>query len=255
MKPITVARPNAATGLFWIKEGWRLFKLAPVPWMGMTAFAFMLLIGLSMIPLVGRFAVELLTPFLAAGYFSAARAAQEGELVSFIHLGAGIQNGRDALLRIGLAYLVASLLIFVIVGHLTGTDLRELMQALQDPTALSEPEFNRLMTTALPAVMLLSLLYVPVVMATWFAPGLALFDGFSATQALWWSLWAGWVNWRPILYYGLVVGVLGMGALMIPFGLGLLAFMPLATISSYVAYRMIFVPVEAGDEDATEPVS
>lgn len=252
MKSLTVARPDAVSGLFWIKEGWRLFKQAPVPWMGMTALVFMVFIGLSMIPVVGRFVVELLTPFMAAGYFSAARAAQNGELVSFVHLGAGVQTGRDALLRIGVGYLFASLLIFVVVGHLAGGDLNEIMRALQDPSALSEAEFERLMAAALPAAALASVLFMPVVMATWFSPGLVVFDGYSAAQGLWWSLWACWVNWRPILYYGLVLGVLFMAAIVIPFGLGLLVFLPLAMISSYVAYRMIFAPVETPQEVAAE---
>ncbi len=243
MTQLAISRPPTATGLFWIKEGWRVFKLAPVPWMGMTALAFMVIIGINMIPVVGHYAIELLSPFMVAGYFSASRAALAGEPVTFIHLGAGAKLGRDSLLRIGLAYLVASLLIFALVNLITGTDLRELLVKLQDPAALDPAEFNRLVNAALPAAMLTSLLFAPLLMATWFAPGLALFDAYASGRALWWSLWACWVNWRPILYYSLILGAFGMVALIIPYGLGMLVFMPVTLISTYVAYRMIFTRV------------
>jgi len=244
MNSLTISRPPASAGLLWIKEGWRLFKLAPVPWMGMTALAFMVIIGVSMIPWVGHFAIELLSPFLVAGYFSASRAALAGEPVTFIHLAAGSQSGRDTLLRIGVAYMVGSLLVFALVNLLTGSDLREVMQQVQDPAALPPAELERLVAAALPAMMLASALFAPLLMATWFSPGLALFDEFSAGRALWWSLWACWVSWRPILYYSLVLGALGMVALVIPFGLGMLVFLPVTLISTYVAYRTIFTPIE-----------
>lgn len=250
MTSITISRHNASTGLLWIKEGWRLFKQAPVPWMGMTSLVFMVIIGINMIPVIGHFVIELLSPFLVAGYFSASRAAMAGEPVTFIHLGAGAQRGRDALLRIGAAYLAGSLLVFALVDLTTGSDLRELLRQAQDPAALSPAEMNQLVGAALPAMLLGSALLAPLLMATWFAPGLAMFDGFPASRALWWSLWACWVNWRPILYYSMVLGALGALALIIPFGLGLLVFLPLTLISTYAGYRMIFAAVDTAE---TEP--
>lgn len=252
MTQLTISRPNAATGLFWIKEGWRLFKQTPIPWMGMTALVFMVIIGVNMIPGIGHYAIELLSPFVVAGYFSASRAAMAGEPVTFIHLGAGGRNGRDALLLIGVVYLFGSLLIFTLANLLGDGDLRALMQQAQDPGALSPAEFNRLVADALPGMLLASILFAPLLMATWFSPGLALFDAFPAGRALWWSLWACWVNWRPLLYYSLILGTLGMVALVIPFGLGLLVFLPVTLISTYVAYRMIFTPIEEAVAESGE---
>lgn len=252
MTSITISRHNASAGLLWIKEGWRLFKQAPVPWMGMTALVFMVVIGINMIPVIGHFLIELLSPFLVAGYFSASRAAMAGEPVTLIHLGAGAQRGRDTLFRIGAAYLAGSLLVFALVDLTTGSDLRELLRQAQDPAALSPAEMNQLVAAALPAMLLGSALLAPLLMATWFAPGLAMFDGFPARRALWWSLWACWVNWRPLLYYSLVLGALGALALIIPFGLGMLVFLPLTLISTYVGYQMIFVVVDAPTDTATD---
>lgn len=253
MTSITISCHNASAGLLWIKEGWRLFKQSPVPWMGMTALVFMVVIGINMIPLIGQFAIELLSPFLVAGYFSASRAAMAGEPVTFIHLGAGVQRGRDVLLRIGIAYMAGSLLVFALVDLMTGSDLRELLRQAQNPAALSPEEMNQLVGAALPAMLLGTTLLTPLLMATWFAPGLAMFDDFPARRALWWSLWACWVNWRPIFFYSLVLGGLGVLALIIPFGLGLLVFLPLTLISTYVGYRMIFAAVDAAEPEVSEP--
>ena len=105
---------------------------------------------------------------------------------------------------------------------------------------------------ALPGMLLAMVMLTPLLMATWFSPGLALFEDFPAGQALWWSLWACWVNWRPILYYSLILGLLGAVALAIPYGLGLLVFLPLALISTHVAYRMIFTPVQTPQTESAD---
>ncbi len=244
MTPLTISRPPASAGLLWIKEGWRLFKEAPVPWAGMTALVFMVILGVNMIPWIGRHAIELLSPFLVAGYFSASRAALAGEPVTFIHLGAGWQRGRNTLFGIGGIYLVCSMLVFALASQLAGADVRELLQQAQNPAALTPEQLNQIVGAALPGMMLVAILLTPLLMATWFSPGLAMFEGFPPGRALWWSLWACWINWRPLLVYSLVLGALGTVALVIPFGLGMLVFLPLTLISTYVAYRMIFTPIE-----------
>lgn len=245
LPPPIISRPTAATGLAWIKQGWRLFRLAPVPWSGMTALVFLVLMGVGSLPWVGGIAVYLLSPFMVAGYFSASRAGAEGEPVTFVHLGAGFREGRQALLVMGTAYALATFLIFHMVGFLTGGDLAALLQQPHTPGTLTPAEAERLLDTALPALGLGTLLLTPLLMATWFSPGLVLFHGFPAGKAMWWSLWACAVNWRPLLSYSLILGLLGLVALMIPLGLGLLVFLPWALTSTYAAYRDIFTP---GDE-------
>jgi len=245
MSPLTIARPPTIAGLTWIKEGWRLFKLAPVPWTGMTALVFLVLMGFGMLPVVGGLLVHVLSPFVVAGFLAASRGGERGEPITFVYLGAGWREGRDALLVIGVAYMLATLLIFHLVGFLTGGDLEALLRQAQNPGALTPEEAERMVSTALPALGLGSLLFAPLLMATWFSPGLVLFERFPAGRALWWSFWACAVNWRPILYYSLILGLAGIVAVLIPFGLGLLVFVPWTLTSTYAAYRDIFVPVES----------
>lgn len=245
MQSLTVHRPPAAQGLSWIQQGWQLFKAAPVPWAGMTALVFLVLMGVGALPYAGGLLVHVLSPFIVAGYLAASRAGRNDEPVTFLFLLAGFQQGRNSLLVIGLAYMVATLLVFKAVSLMTGGDMSLLMAQIERPHALTPEEAEALLQGILPALALGSLFMTPLLMATWFSPGLAHFEGFAPGKAVWWSLWACAVNWRPILYYSLMLGLAGIVAVLIPFGLGLLVFVPWTLTSTYAAYRDLFVPVES----------
>lgn len=242
MPALTVSRPPAAQGLAWIRQGWMLFKQAPVPWAGMTALVFLVLMGVGALPYVGGFLVHALSPFIVAGFLAASRAADRGELVNFLFLGAGFREGRDSLFIIGMAYMLASLLAFRLVAFFTGGDLAALMAQVERPHALTPEEAEALLQGIFPALGLGALLMTPLLMATWFSPALAHFDAYRPVKAMWWSLWACAVNWRPLLVYSSILGLVGIAALLIPFGLGLLVFIPWTLTSTYAAYQDIFVP-------------
>ncbi|MDD3529294.1 MAG: BPSS1780 family membrane protein [Gallionellaceae bacterium] len=242
---LRVARPAAGAGLAWLKAGWGWFSPAAIAWMGMTAMVFLLLLGAALIPHLGGRLVELLSPFLVAGYMAAARAAERGEPITFLHLGSGFTGPqRIGLAIIGGIYLAGLLLIDLVIRQMGGEGMQQLAVLAANQAEVDPQQMQTIVSQALPAILVGLLLLVPLVMATWFAPALVLFDGFSAANAMWWSLWACTVNWRPLLLYSLLVGVIGVAAMLIPLGLGLLAFLPVALCSTYAAYRAIFL---AGD--------
>jgi uncharacterized membrane protein len=243
MRQLTLARPPFAAGLAWIRTGWLLFKPSAIAWTGMTALVFMLLIGLSSLPGIGGLFAYVLSPFLVAGFFAAAQAARAGEIVTFFYLAAGFREAPRQLAIIGLFNLLATLLVFKIVMSLTGGDLEMILQQTQNPASIDPQKAEELIRQMLPSLLLGLGLLTPLLMATWFSPGLVQFDGFTAGKALWWSLWACLVNWRPLLHFSLLVGMIGVLAMLIPFGLGLLVFMPLALAATYAAYRDIFIAI------------
>lgn len=248
MNTLTVTHPPAAAGMAWIKEGWRLFMLAPIPWTGMTALVFLVLMGVGMVPIVGTLAVHVLSPFIVAGYLAASRGGNDGETISFTYLAAGWNEGRQSLLAIGVFYMLATMLIFFLVKFFTDGDMNALLRQSQNPGQMTPEQAEQILATALPAMGLGTLLFAPLLMATWFAPGLALFEKFPPSRALWWSLWACWSNWRPLLAYSMVLGLAGLVALMIPYGLGLLVFLPWTLTSTYAAYRDIFSAIPVPEE-------
>jgi len=241
MTRLTVSRPPAQAGMAWIRSGWALFRTWPVAWMGMTAAAFLAIMGLSMLPWVGAMLVELLSPILVAGYMYAARAAERGEPVTFLYLGEGARAHAKPLLVIGAVYLLAGLLINQVMVALGGSGLQEMLRMAQNPAGLTPEAAEAALAQSLPAMLVGLLLYTPLLMATWFAPALVAFAGYAPGNALWWSLWTCFANWRPLLLYSLAMGLIATVAMLMPFGLGLLVFLPWAMTSTYVAYNAQFV--------------
>jgi len=241
MRALSVTRPPAGAAMEWLKTGFRLFTPAVVPWMGMSAAFFLAAFGISLIPMAGPLALELLSPFLVAAYMAAAQAAERGEPTGLIHVGAGFYRGRNALLVIGVVYLVAHLVVGQVMTLIGGDAVERLLALSVRPQEMDPEEMRAVLDRAMPALLTGTVLFTPLLMATWFAPALALFEGFPPGKAMFWSLWACLVNWRPMILYGLLLSLLGMVALVIPLGLGLLLFLPLAMTSTYAAYRAQFV--------------
>ncbi|MCS6787583.1 MAG: BPSS1780 family membrane protein [Thiobacillaceae bacterium] len=250
MQRLTVTRVPAGAALAWIATGWRLFTPAVIAWMGMSAAFYLAAYALTLVPYAGPMLLNLATPFVAAAYMAAAQAAERGEPTGLVHVGAGWYRGRQALLVIGAVYVLSHLLIGQIMTAMSGGAIERLveltLQAQQggggDAAKMPDPQsMQALLDAALPAALIGSLLFAPVFMATWFAPALALFEDFPAARALYWSLWACLVNWRPMLLFALLLFLMLTVAIIIPLGLGLLVFMPLAMTATYAAYRAQFV--------------
>jgi uncharacterized membrane protein len=242
-RPLTIARPAASEGIGWLKEAWAWFMPSAIAWTGMTALVMLVLMMLALIPYAGTKLIEILSPFMVAGYMAASRGAERGEPVTFLFLGAGFApEHRIKLAIVGGFYLICMLSIEQLMRQLGGEGFQQIALLSANPEALPPEEIKRTLDQIMPAVLIGMLLLTPIFMATWFAPALVLFNGFSASNALWWSLWACAVNWRPILLYSLLLVLIGVVALIIPFGLGLLVFLPIVLGSTYAAYRTIFVP-------------
>jgi uncharacterized membrane protein len=239
---LTVARPGAAEGAVWLRESWRLFKLAPIAWMGMTALVFLVMLLLGNYLHAGL--VEILSPFMVAGFMAGSQAAQRGEPVTFLALGEGFKRSAAALLGIGVIYFAGTLALDYLARQISGTGIEQLaLMARQDPASIDPEQARVALEQSLPGLLTVMLLMTPLLMATWFAPALALFNGFNALNSLWWSLWATAVNWRPMAMYVAVFMPLGLIAVLIPFGLGLLVFLPMFLIATFLAYRAMFVTV------------
>lgn len=241
MSRLTISRPPAAEGVSWFQRGWQLFWQAVIAWMGMAALILLALTLLGSVPYVGKLVVEVLSPFLVAGFMAASRAGRSGEPVTFLYLGAGFREAPQALTVIGVVYLAAGLLVEQVMRALGGSGFEEMALLAQNPQAIDPKEAEAALAKLLPAMLVGLALFMPALFATWFSPALVLFDRFPPGRAMWWSLWACLVNWRPIAVYTLVLTATGVVAMLIPFGLGLLLFVPIAMTSTYAAYEAMFV--------------
>jgi uncharacterized membrane protein len=84
------------------------------------------------------------------------------------------------------------------------------------------------------------LLFIPLLMAFWFAPALVVHNEVPAFEAMKLSFIGCLRNIMPFLVYGLCALVLSLIA-MIPLFLGMLVLSPVLVASIYVAYKEIYL--------------
>lgn len=89
------------------------------------------------------------------------------------------------------------------------------------------------------AGLLVMLLSVPVIMATWFAPLLVFFHDMTPLAAMKASFSAGARNWLTMVVFGVFL-VVALFFAMLPLGLGLLLLLPVFSGAVYASYRDIF---------------
>ena len=235
---------SAGAGVDWISEGWRLFARAPLMWVVSILIIFVIAIVVGIIPFVGSIAFQLAQPVFAAGFVVACRSLETGGEFELEQLFAGFKANLGNLLVVGLLFLVAGIalmLVFfmfagfgIVMAFVTG-DANDVLPAIM--TSGVSIAFGTLVTLAL---------LIPVLMAYWFAPALVMMHGMAPVAAMKESFRGCLRNIIPFLIYGFIMMVLAIIAV-IPFGLGMLVWMPLMIASTYAAYRQIYTeePVPA----------
>jgi hypothetical protein len=229
---LKVAELPAMRGAAWLAESFRLFRGAPLAWMGIVAGWVVMLFGALIVPLLGPVLVNLLQPVFFASFAVAAYRQAHGERVSMGDLFLGFKRSVRALLNLGMVNAFLQIGIFFVMSALglptwpadRDFDLREYMGMVQQYSLTLWVGF---------ALMLV------VSGALWFAPQLIAFHGMTASHAIRWSAYAALANFGALVLYGLVLFVVLFIA-WIPFGLGLLAAVPVFVISTYVGYREVF---------------
>ncbi len=233
---------GAGAGWDWVVEGWGLFTRAPLMWIISIVVLVVAAIAVSLVPIVGSLAFQVLQPVFTAGFMAGCRALEKNGEFEIEHLLAGFTRRFVPLMVVGLitvAGWIAILLVFVsFVGlSILGAVLTGDTGAMVNAIAASA------MALALGTLVCLALM-VPLMAAYWFAPALVMLNGMAPLAAMKASFFACLRNFVPFLVYGLVMLVAAIIA-MIPFGLGMLVWVPLAIASTYAAYRQIFTEPDA----------
>jgi uncharacterized membrane protein len=225
----------ASHGWTWIASGWELFKRQPGIWVAIAIIAIVIFVAYYFMRAFGNILGILLTPVFTAGVVIGAKALDEGRKLEIAHLFAGFTNRFGALLAVGAIYLALLLAIVVVSARVTGVSVWVMLGASPD---LASAEMGEIISILLAWLIALGLM-VPVVMAVWFAPPLAVFNELGAFGALKASF-AGCVkNVVPFLVYGLIL--LGFAVLAsIPLCLGWLVLAPVIAASIYTSYRDIY---------------
>lgn len=232
-------RLPARHGVLWLIRGWQLLRRHPRQMIAVTMAYFVVALAINLIPHIGPFLLPLVIPMLTVLLGNAYRALDQDQMLSPDRLAVGLQERRISLLRLGGLHLLGSLLLLAVSLAVVGD-----LHPDQDMTV--EQARGLLLPMALVA-----LCASPLLMAFWFAPLLTAWAGVPAMKALFFSLVAGWRNWRAFSVYGLVVMGSGMalgmllGALLAVAGMISPTLMSLLSVLPPVLLIMLLGPVLA----------
>lgn len=220
----------------WLRQGWALFIANPGVWIACAVLTLVIVLGLSIVPLVGHLASNLLLPVLGAGLLYLCRRQSDGATPEIGDLFIGFKQHTGNLVVLGVIYTLAVLAIVFVIALVVGGGMAGGMMTGQ------MIGLGMMFGSMLLAIVLVVTLSTPVIMAMWFAPALVFFNAMPPVEAMKASFYACLKNWLAFLVYGVILFVLFFFAAL-PIGLGFLVLIPVLAGALYASYRDIFVGV------------
>ena len=227
----------AGAGWDWIVEGWALFTKAPLMWILSLLVIFVVAVVVSLVPFIGQLAFQLVQGVIAGGFMVACRSLEKGGEFEIEHLAAGFSRRFVPLLIVGVLFLLGTIVIFLVFMVFVGVGMVGAFMA-GDPENAARAIMASMGSILIGTLVVLGLM-VPLMAAYWFAPALVMMHDMKPMAAMKESFFACFRNFVPFLLYGIVMMVAAFVAIL-PFGLGMLVWVPVAVASTYVAYRQIF---------------
>lgn len=185
-------------GYTWIRQGIWLFKQNPLGFL-MLVFMYVFSAQLAVIvPVIGVFAVLLLTPTLSVGFMTACRQAIQKERIRPSVYIVALQSGslvRRRVLQLGLVYAGLILTMSFFLSLLV--DFEVLMPLMTSDKPITSEAIRQLYWV----LFFGALLYIPVAMLMWFSPILVAWADMSVPQALFSSCLACWTNKGAFFLY------------------------------------------------------
>lgn len=185
-------------GYTWIRQGIWLFKQNPLGFL-MLVFMYVFATQLAVIiPVIGVFAILLLTPTLSVGFMTACRQAILKERIKPSVYIVALQSDpvvRKRILQLGLVYAALIVLMSFLLSLLVDFELLLPLMTSDKPMT---PEALRQIYLVL---FFGAFLYVPVAMLMWFSPILVAWENMPVPQALFSSALACWANKGAFFFY------------------------------------------------------
>ena len=233
---------SAAAGWTWLREGLALLRRQAFAFTALVVLYSMVLMVVANIPLIGLPLAAILVPFGTLGITAAGRDAERNVMPLPSLLIDGFKGPqRNALLSLGVIH-AGLILVLVLVTTLFARDELanwKIVEGQVDATTVAA-------NVPWDAITVATLVYVPILMLTWFAPQLVAWHRQPVAKALFFSLFACWRNRWPFLVLGLAFAALVMAVswlfsmLMSLLGvspqLGSMLLAPIALLLTSVAY-------------------
>jgi uncharacterized membrane protein len=217
----------------WLRQGWAMFMANPGIWIGATILLLVMLMAISIVPLFGQIAAHLLVPLFGAGMVKICRQLATGQEPEIADLFAGFRHNAGQLVMVGVFFAlsifgIAFMAFLLVSGGVLGGVVTGKVGG-----------FGVALGGVMLAGLLVLVLSVPVIMATWFAPALVFFHDMQPLEAMKASFAAGAKNLLPMVIFGIFL-VVALFFAMLPIGLGLLLLLPVFSGAVYASYRDIF---------------
>lgn len=240
------------TGISWVKESVDLFKIAPRKWLLLALAYIGLFVMLPSIPglQVFSFISILIWPVFLAIAILLYRNADMKKEQNLNEVLNEIKPKISQLMALG----GACLLYLVLVSFLLSSDIQSLPVLTENKAKMTEAEMIVFLQKMVPLLLKLTLILIPLMMATWFSPMLIAINNYSVVKALKSSiagslqymvaLGAAWLLFTAgisaLILLVIIIGALVpiMGQILL-FGCLLLA-TALMLAFQYVSYRDVF---------------
>ncbi|MGJ8618916.1 MAG: BPSS1780 family membrane protein [Methylophilaceae bacterium] len=221
---MAILESRTKTGISWISESIALLKQSPRKWLLLSLAYLGIFVLIPSVPGLQLFALMTIVIWpvfiaVAIRLFRNEEVKKTENLSAIMQL---IQPKIKNLLLLGLLTLVY----FIGVSILFSSDAQVLAAILEKQTQMSEQEMVTAMQTMMPILLKLMLLFVPLMIAVWFAPMLIAFNGYSVMKSLKSSV-AGGIQYMVALAAAWLLLSAGVIALMLMASIvvGLLAFL------------------------------
>lgn len=214
-------------GTEWISQAWDLFKISPGMWIAMLIVFAACQVVLGLVPFAG----SLFGPVFMAGLYRASQTAHEEGVVRMEDLFAGFRERLGTLILVGLLTIV-----FIAITIIGSLGIAWLVMGRSFVEASGAPDIVAIFVFAA----VVAALIIPVLMMTWFAPALVIFEGMAAFESMKYSFTACLRNIMPMTVYS-IIAILLLIVGVLPAGLGLLVVIPLLMITMYTSYQDIFI--------------
>jgi hypothetical protein len=221
-------------GWMWLRQALLLYRQQPFAFTALVIIYTMALMLLANLPLIGLPLAAALVPFGTVAITLAGRDAQRGVMPMPSLLIEAFRNPlqRTALLRLGGIHALMVVGLVLVGSLLAADDLRqwEVVDGQFDPETVAE-------NMPWDAIIVAALLYVPVLMMTWFAPQIVAWHKQPTAKALFISFFAVWRNRWAFITLGVLIALLTIAV-------GWLAteLLRMFAVSSQAA-SMLFAPV------------
>ena len=217
----------------WAQQGWAMFLANPGIWIGCSVLLLVMLMAISIVPVFGQIAAHLLVPLFGAGMIRVCKRIADGEEPEIGDLFAGFRHNAGQLVMVGVYFALG---IFGIAFFVFMLSSGGLLGGVTGKVAGVGITLGGVMLAGL----LVVVLSIPVIMATWFAPTLVFLHDMKPIDAMKASFAAGAKNVLPMFIFGTFL-VVALFFAMLPIGFGLMLFLPVFSGAVWASYRDIFI--------------